>query len=208
MAEVKVKKTRKKIKGLKTQERIIESAIHCLAHLGHATTTFQSIADHCGISQPLVVHYFKKRENVFPHVIDYLIRRTQNAIHIEVERTDSATLQLKKFIRLSLLAVRSDANSAKVFLTLNFLAAFEDRFRDSSSQIKQMVSNELIEILVEGIKTKEFNVKEVPLTARMLTAYITGIRMTMLNEKSMFTDETFIQSFEDHCLKIVGANPG
>lgn len=205
MPEVKVKKTRKKIKGLKTQVKIMESAIHCLSHAGHANTTFQSIADHCGISQPLVVHYFKKRENVFPQVIDYLIHRTQNAIHIDVDRTDSATLQLKKFIRLSLLAVRSDENSAKVFLTLNFLAAFEDRFRDSSSQIKQMVSNELIEIIVQGIKTKEFNVKEVPLTARMITAYITGLRMTMLNEKSMFTDETLIQILEAHCLKIVGA---
>ncbi len=205
MIEAKVKKTRKKIKGLKTHEKIMESAIQCLAGLGHANTTFQSIADHCGISQPLVVHYFKKRENVFPSVIDYLIRRTQNALHIEVDRADSPTLQLRKFIRFSLLAVRADSNSAKVFLTLNFLAAFEDRFRDSSSQIKQMVSNELIEILIEGIKKNEFNVKEVPLTARLITAYVTGLRMTMLNEKSMFTDETLIQSMEDHCLKIVGA---
>lgn len=205
MTEVKIKKTRKKIKGLKTQEKVMQSAIYCLAHLGHASTTFQSIADHCGISQPLVVHYFKKRENVFPSVIDYLIRRTQNAIHIEVDRLDSPTVQLQKFLRLSLLAVRLDAESAKVFLTLNFLAAFEDRYRDNSSRIKQMVSNELIEILVEGIKKNEFSVKEVPLTARMITAYITGLRMTMLNEKSMFTDETLIQTVEDHCLKIVGA---
>lgn len=205
MLDVMIKKTRRKIKGTRTHEKILQSAIFCIAHAGHEKTTFQTIADHCGISQPLVVHYFKKRTNVFPHVVDYLVNRTQYVIQFQSGRSETATQRLRKFIRISLSAVREDTASAKVFLTLSFLAAFEESYRDRSGQIKQMVANELVEILAAGIKSNEFEVKELLLTSRLITAYLSGVRMTMLNENSLFSDESMIRAMEDHCLKIVGA---
>ncbi len=201
-----VVKDRLKNKGQKTHQKILQAAIQNLAQLGYAKTTFQSIADHCGLSQPLVVHYFKNRENVFPAVINYIVTQTKDVIAITADPEDPPSVQLRKFIRLSLTAVRKDDASAKVILTLNFLAAFEERFQESSAQIKHMVTTELSTIISAGNKTKEFRVKDIAITTRLLTAYITGVRMSMLNEKLLFADDDLIRLMEEHCLKIVGAS--
>ncbi len=206
MPDVMESKPRKNIKGSQTKQRILESAIHCLAEHGPSGATFQAIADHCKISQTLVVHYFRKKENVFPDVIDYLVERTKKIIDVEVDRADSATLQLQNFIRLSILAVRKDTAAAKVFLTLNFLAAFDKSYQQRSGRIKQMVVDQIAEILQVGIRKNEFKVQNINQTARQLTAYLTGVRLMLLNEKVNLSDETVIAVTAHQWLLILGVN--
>lgn len=190
-------------KGERTREKILKSSIQCLATLGYEKTTFQAIADHCGISQPLVVHYFEKRENVFPSVIEYLITRTQDVIRKEIDHTRSAVDRLNDFIRISLEYVRKEPAEAKVFLTLSLFATFNDQYRSFNAKIKQSAIHELTEILDAGIKTHEFKVTDTSMTAKMIASYIMGVRMNLLNEKPVIPDAKIIRSTQEHCLAIL-----
>lgn len=189
---------------MRTQEKILQSAIHCLANLGYQNTTFQSIANHCGLSQPLVVHYFKKKENVFPAVIEYLAQRTRSILNTEVVHDSSPADRLRDFVRVSIGNARKEAEPARILLTLSFLAVFDEKFRPSNGQIKQIVINDLTEILLAGVKAGQFDVSEVTLTAKLITSYIMGVRMNLLNEMPVVPDETLIAAAEKHCLAIVG----
>ncbi len=208
MPDVKKLKPRKNSKGFHTKQKILDSAIQCLAKLGPASTTFQAIADHCKISQTLVVHYFKKKENVFPAVIDHLIERTLKHLSVEVDHEDSPAVQLKRFIRLSILAVRKDTPAAKAFLTLNFLAAFDENYQQQSGLIKEIVIKQISNILEAGVRQKEFKVKNIDQTSRQFTAYLTGVRLMLLNEKVDSSDEITIDVMTTHWLQILGVNLG
>lgn len=190
-------------KGERTREKILRSAVQSLAHLGYERTTFQSIADDCGISQPLVVHYFKRKENVFPFVIEYLTSRTRDVIQAELDRSCAPARRLRDFVRVSISYARKEPEEAKIFLTLSYLAAFDDKYRHSNAEIKSVAVHELIDILVAGVRGGSFHVDELPLTAKLIASYIMGVRMNLLNEKPSFSDDSIIQTAEKHCLMIV-----
>jgi AcrR family transcriptional regulator len=192
-------------KGERTREKIIKSAIQCLAKLGYEKTTFQAIADQCGISQPLVVHYFEKRENVFPSIIEYLLRHTQDVVRERIDPNASPTVRLQEFIRLSLENVRNEADEAKVLLTLSLFATFDHQYRLYNGQFKRYVIQELAEIIESGVERGEFSIQDSKLTAKMLMSYIMGIRMNMLNEKPVFPDSKIIQTAQEQCLAILRA---
>lgn len=193
-------------KGERTREKILKSSIQCLATLGHEKTTFQAIADHCGISQPLVVHYFEKRENVFPSVIEYLLSRTEDILRKEIDHTRSAVDRLNDFVRVSLEYVRREPDEAKVFLTLSLFATFSDQYRAFNGKIKQSAIRELIEILDAGNKSKEFKIKDTATTAKMIASYVMGVRMNLLNERPVIPDAKIIQTTQEHCLAILKAD--
>jgi len=192
-------------KGERTRAKILQSAVQCLAKLGYEKTTFQAIADHCGISQPLVVHYFEKRENIFPSVIDYLLGHTQNVIRLELDQSASASRRLNDFVRISLEYVRKEPEEAKVFLTLSLFATFDEQSRLHNGKIKQYAIRELIGILDSGVESREFHVQDTQLTAKMIASYIMGVRMNMLNEKAIIPDEKMIRMTQKHCMAIACA---
>src|SRR4051812_18083885 len=59
-------------KAQRTQLAIIESAIKCYATLGIEKSTAERIAKTCGISRPLVQHYFPDREGLLEMSIKYI----------------------------------------------------------------------------------------------------------------------------------------
>ncbi len=57
-------------KSEQTYEKILDASLSSLSKYGDRGTTFQTIADLAGVSQPLVSKYFKTREAVLPIVIE------------------------------------------------------------------------------------------------------------------------------------------
>lgn len=187
-------------KGEKTKELAILSAIHCIAKLGYGETTFQAIADHSKLSQPLVVHYFKKKENVFPMVINYLIKMAQE-VHVTSEL--SATQDLKDYLTAAIKIFRLAPNTARVYFTLTYLAVFKDCYKNSYSKIKDVNIRRLADIISKGIERNEFSSGSILLKAQMINCFIAGILVDLLVLESVSTDEEILELLHQSSLSIL-----
>lgn len=187
-------------KGEKTRELAIQSAIYCLANLGYDQTTFQAIADRSKLSQPLVVHYFKKKENVFPMVIEYLVKLSQN---VRYESEFSATQDLKDYLKAALAIFRLAPNSARVYFTLSYLAVFKKDYKLSHAQIKKSNIARLADIIAKGIERKEFSSGAIMLKAQSINNFLAGTFVDLMIEDNPSSDQEVLDLLSKACLAIL-----
>lgn len=173
----------KKTKGLKTQNKIIEAAIKCIATEGLHQTTFQKIADESGLSQPLVMHYFSKKDDIFPVVWDYVYKNALSATADRLKTELTPTEKLKEYLFVSWDIANENSYLKKIFVQLYFLSSFDEVLKSTNSQVKRTAVNRISEIIIEGQKLKEFNQSLNPFfTAKVIHNSISGFILNSVSE--------------------------
>jgi AcrR family transcriptional regulator len=187
--------------GSKTKLIVIEAAVRCLAEKGYENTTFQAIADQCGLSQQLVIHHLKKKDNVFPTVLDFImgsaIRQTQADL---ADAEPSAEIQLKKYLAVSLRSFRSQPGVAKIYLTFYYLSGFHQQYLLLNEKIKAGALKRISEILYLGVRNEEFKIKDIGLTAKLIHTSLTGLLLNLACETSLYSDEQLLERLQGSCL--------
>lgn len=79
----------------KRKREILEKAIDVFSRDGYADTTFQKIADRCGISRTILYIYFKDKRDIFRYAIKLVTEGLEEAmVRIENDRTRSVSDRL------------------------------------------------------------------------------------------------------------------
>jgi AcrR family transcriptional regulator len=185
-------------KGERTREKIIKAAIRCLATYGDKDTTFQRIADECGISQPLVVHYLKNRENVFPLVLSQLLAQAKAMTEMALATAQTPTGKLKAYLKVSLHIFRSEPEIARIYLMLHHFASYDEKYRSINTQIRKDAV-ERIELLIKaGVALGEFKpVNKPQLYAKTLHNSLVGLLIGIATDSSGLTDKALFSSLEE-----------
>lgn len=58
-----------------TRQKVLESAVHCLASYGWQSSTMTVVAEHVGISRGALQHHFPKREDLMLAAIEYVFEQ-------------------------------------------------------------------------------------------------------------------------------------
>lgn len=168
-----------------TKRKIIDGAVYCLTHLGERETTFQRIADHCGVSQPLVVKYLKSREGIFDVVLEEIIEKAKTVTSESIKGSNSSTEALQRYFSASAEIVESDENTARFLLLLHYLAGKDPKFKQIKSLIKKNAIDRIYGILERGVTRGEFhptlNIKDLAL---LIHNSIIGTLINVLTEKN------------------------
>jgi AcrR family transcriptional regulator len=188
-------------KAEETRARMIESAIICLAHFGDRGTTFQKIADHCGVSQPLVVKYFKSREEIFPIVMNSILAGARERTERSILPSGSALKKLKKYLQVSLEIFQSRWEVSRIYLMFYYLSGIEDRTRKLNTEVKKIAVHRIAGILTEGVETGEFNVDDIQLAAKTIHNSLVGLLLNSITEEPHIAVERLLKALEDLTLK-------
>jgi AcrR family transcriptional regulator len=187
-----------KTKGEQTREKIIRAAIRCLANYGDKDTTFQRIADECGISQPLVVHYLKSRESIFPLVLGQLLEQAKTMTEKALASARSPSDKLKAYLKISLHIFRSEPETARIYLMLHHFASYDERYKSINTQIRKDAVERIELILKAGISTGEFkSVNRPQIYAKTLHNSLVGLLIGIATDSSGLTDKTLLSSLEE-----------
>jgi AcrR family transcriptional regulator len=190
-------------KGARTKQRMLQAALYCLAHHGERETTFQKIADQCGVSQPLVVHYFKSRENIFRLVLEDFLTRARKKTEDSLNEKLSPPEKLRDYFRVSLALFRDEPEWARVYLMLFYFAGFHDEYRKINSDVKRVAVDRVANILKEGVAKGVFNVKQIELTAKMIHVTASGLIINILTENQSYPDQALLKTLDEIVLKYV-----
>ncbi len=183
--------------------RIIESATYCLLQFGDRKTTFQLIADHCRVSQALVIKHLKTRENIFPVVLDFWIAWARTRTEEALLKAGSPEERLRNYLRVSVSLFQGTGEFARVYLLLHYFAGVDERYRTINSDIKNVAVARISGILEDGISSGVFRKMNVPLMAKTIHNNLVGNVLSAITEVTQGFHLKLPQMLEDECVELV-----
>ncbi len=192
-------------KGDLRRAQIIEGASYCLTRLGDRKTTFQAIADYCKVSQPLVVRHFKNRENIFPVVLDYWIRRAVVRTEEAMAKSGSPEEKIRNYLRVSIEIFR-DGDFSQIYILLHYLAMSDEVYRLQNTKIKTTAIARITKMIEEGIKDGSFQSVNAELTAKVIHNSLVGFVISSVTEANNPLWLKLPQELEKTCLQLLLTN--
>lgn len=193
-------------KADQTKAKIMRSAAFCLAHFGERETTFQAIADHCGVSQPLVVKYLKNREGIFSSVLEEMVEKARSITVETLSQSSSAKEALTNYLFVSLENFERDQTISKIYLMLHYFAGIDLKYKAINSQIKKVAVDRIYGILEAGVESGEFRHSlDTYGLARIIHDGMVGILLSAITEVGPPPTRKTIKDFSDAIQALVKA---
>ena len=187
-----------------SDDRIMNSALFCLANYGDKATTFQSIASRAGVSPASVVNYFKTREQIYPRVLDYVITAARRDTVEATQKPQDPAKRLSAYFKVSVEFFRSAPERAKIYLLMYHFASFSPTYTRICTEIKEVAIDRIDSILKDGEENGVFKLEEDRrLVARFIHNSLNGLLISLLTNTQPTSDSTLLKNFEKEIFKII-----
>ncbi|GHU38952.1 fatty acid metabolism regulator protein [Spirochaetia bacterium] len=148
----------------KRRSEILQKALEVFIDEGFEDTTYQKIADRCGITRTTLYMYFKNKKDIFNYSIKQLLSDVENdVVAIRKDKKLSFTERLTKIVSTVIDRLEENKNLLSVILDyLRYIAKGETdpdyRVRKRTIKLRHI----LAQVVIDGIRTgelKNVNVK-------------------------------------------------
>jgi len=195
-------------KAQKRQIQIVEAAIEVFAEVGIEKATYDKIAKICGVTRPLIQHYFPDKEILFELVIKYIRGHFQAVAIRAIEGASSDKERLVRYILSTFQWQRESPDHVKVWMLFFYLCGSE-RYRRLNTELVAMGQERIAALLERGTKAGVFRSRDFSTDAKMIQTTITGALVSLVTEDFPIAPKVFERKIVDQCLAIVGAKaPG
>ena len=142
----------------KRRKKILEKALYVFVDEGFENTTFQKIADYCGITRTTLYTYFKNKKEIFNYSIKQLLVKAEEGIqHIRRDTSLNSVERLTKVL-LNIFGLLEE-NRRLLSVLLDYLLYLSKSNIDPDQRVRRRtlkLRHILVTIMIEGIKSGEF----------------------------------------------------
>ncbi|MDR3334059.1 MAG: TetR/AcrR family transcriptional regulator [Treponema sp.] len=173
----------------KRRREILEHALDVFMDTGFGDTTFQKIADRCGITRTTLYLYFKNKREIFNYSIKQLLGSIE--ADIVMVRRDEQLNTVDKLIKVLLVIIEGlEANRRLLSVILNYLLYLSKNDTDLEARVRRRtirLRHILATMMIEGIRAAEMR----PVNVRNADDLLYGIiesaifRLTVLRRPSV-----------------------
>ena len=173
----------------KRREEILEKVIDVFVDEGYENTTFQKIADHCGITRTTLYIYFKNKKEIFTYSIKFLLAKFDE--DIQRIRCDTSLGSVDKITRVLLdIFKRLEENRRLLSVVLDYLLHLSKNNIDPEQRVRRRVlklRHILASLLIEGVKSGELKTLDIKTADDFLYSLVeTAIfRLVVLQKKTV-----------------------
>ncbi|MDR3020091.1 MAG: TetR/AcrR family transcriptional regulator [Treponema sp.] len=158
----------------KRRKKILEKALAVFIDDGFENTTFQKIADKCGITRTILYLYFKNKREIFSYSIKQLLSDVEENIN-EIRSNESLSY-IEKITKILLDIIKLlEINRPLLYIVLDYLLHIskndmdpEERVRRRTVKYRRILSS----MLIEGVKSGELKKTSVKTTGNYLYSFI------------------------------------
>jgi len=141
----------------KRRKKILEKALTVFTEDGFEDTTFQKIADRCGITRTILYLYFKNKREIFIYSIKQLLSIVEE--NINAIRSDKSLNSTEKIINVLMEIINHfEQNKQLLSISLDYLLHIsksnidpEVRVRRRTIRLRHILSS----LVIEGVKSGE-----------------------------------------------------
>ncbi len=162
------------------KEQIIKAASIIFGKYGYKKTTMDDIGQATGKGKTAIYYYFKNKEDVFKAVVEKEASELEQALVSVTTTSETAEEKLKAYfqIRMQVMLNLSNFYNAMKSELLDHLSFINKIRKDVDDKELQIVKS----ILKEGIKQKQFAIKDFDMTALMLVTVLKGLEIPLFVE--------------------------
>lgn len=171
----------------KRKQEILEKALDVFVGEGYEDTTFQKIAERCGITRTILYLYFKNKREIFSFSIKLFTARLEG--EIRAIGSDRALSQADKLSKIAELAVdQCGKNRRLLAVVLDYLGHLrtsggdpDERVRRRTIRMRHIIAG----LLIEGVDSGEFKHLSIKAADDLIYAIVeaTIFRIAVLGRK-------------------------
>jgi AcrR family transcriptional regulator len=159
-------------KGDIARTKILAATLHCIANVGIAHTSFESVGKFAGMGRAHVAYYFPDFDQLILSAVQFAITTAQQTTVSHVFQAPSDAERLKAFIRGSFEWAEKHPEQVKVILLFYYYSSWESNYRTLHTQVRQ-VGAERIAAILKPLLPK-VSQKRIADYAKTLQLWITG----------------------------------
>ena len=193
------------LQATKSQQRqleIIKAAIALYAKIGFDKATYEKIAEKCGVSRPLIQHYFSTREELFRASVTYIRAHMQGLAIEYLQKGKTSEEQLELYVRSCFVWARKHSSYAKVWMLYFYFATIRKDLKELHGELTKMGAQRLAALLQQGKLEGVFQSNDHIANAKMIQAMITGGLVNSITEDFPGKGESFEDQIVEQCLSI------
>jgi len=173
----------------KRRKEILEKALMVFIEDGFADTTFQKIADRCGITRTILYLYFKDKREIFMYSIKQLLTSVEE--DIKTIKSDNSLNSVEKITRV-LLGIMNLMEKDRQLLSvgLDYLMHLTKSNTDPETRLRRRTvrfRRILATLVMEGVKTGELKKVNIKTADDYLYSFVESaiFQLTVLKRKNV-----------------------
>jgi len=173
----------------KRRKEILERALTVFVDKGFENTTFQKIADHCGITRTTLYIYFRNKKEIFNYSIKLLLAKVDE--DIKGICADSSLNNVEKITKVLLDVFRQlEENRLLLSVILDYLLHITTSKTDAEHRIRRRtlkLRHVMASLIIEGIKSGELKGIQIKTVNEYLYCLIEAaiFRLVVLQKKTV-----------------------
>lgn len=165
--------------------KILEAAKRRFAHYGLAKTTMAEIAQDLSFSKALLYYYFPDKNRLYDAVFEMAVDEIVNETTEKIAQSKSVNEAMEAFLCTRLRIIKDNFNLFEFSYSLR-----NEMPPDIEAILPSLFEKEIKQVclvLRKGVETKEIDVEEIEITAKILLISLLGMRIGILQEfKNLF----------------------
>lgn len=187
--------------------QILEAAIRNYVTIGIENTTYDSIAQTCKVSRPLIQHYFKDKDAVFDMAMKYIRANFQKIAVDAIRKEKTHVGQLGQYVGSLFLWIRKFPLHAKAWNLVYYYAAVDAKVRKTHTELATMGHDRITALLQAGVDAGVFADGELRKRAKLIQTLYTGGLIMATSEDLYVSKDTFRDFLIEGCLDIATRRP-
>ncbi|WP_345241245.1 TetR/AcrR family transcriptional regulator [Pontibacillus salipaludis] len=98
------------------KEQLLQATFEAIADKGYSSVTLQDISNYAGVSKGVTNYYFKNKEDVFAHLLEWLTNRIYQKEANAVQHAHTADEMLSAYVNAVFVGPRENDRFYKVYL--------------------------------------------------------------------------------------------
>ncbi len=176
-------------KAQEQQLKIIEAAIASFSINGIEKTTYTNLAKTCGISRPLINHYFPTLDDLFLLTAKYVRRNLLNLAMEELEKVKSKNPQeqIQGYFKGCIRWVKEHPHQCSFWFLYFYQASRNKKNRIENTKLVEAGHKRLQDILEFGNESGFWKIENSMMVAKLVQVTITGAMVSCMSEDGYLT---------------------
>ena len=177
------------VKHEKRRDEILTKALDVFVDEGFENTTFQKIADRCGITRTTLYIYFKNKKEIFNYSIKLLLEKVEGGIRLI--QSDGSLGSVEKITRvLQDILEHLEENRKLLYVILDYLLHISRTTADPGKRVRRRtirLRHILASLVIDGIKAGEIKPISVKTAGDFLYGFIDAaiFRLVVLRHEDL-----------------------
>jgi AcrR family transcriptional regulator len=173
----------------KRRNEILEKVIDVFIDEGYESTTFQKIANRCGITRTTLYLYFKNKREIFTYSIKLLLAKIDSGINLI--RSDASLGSVEKITGVLLdIFKHLEENRRLLSVILDYLLHLSKKNTNPEQRVHRRIlklRHILASLVIEGIKSGELKTVNIKLMDDYLYSFVEAaiFRLVILQKETL-----------------------